>query len=289
MNYDGDQYDAAQYDEQTRTDAQYLEGTGQYDGGPYDGDAASGRRWVIGNQTIRVVGVSLTPTQCTLDVVARAASERRLLRSLDDNAGAYETRERADGTTIARDTAGGSNTFTVRPSARLRPPRIERQWLVDDVSRERTSADTTATRATVSLVGRGTRESVAGYNDADVATWWEFDFAGGTIITPRVANISQGATTTVTLTLSARQAELAETVPAAVAGATTQSVPDGDTFASDTTPDSRQTVTISPPDDATDPAIDAGDYVIDGFESIGTTGEGLRLTLELSSRYEVGA
>jgi len=251
----------------------------------YPAAAAGYTTWVIDDTAIRVTSVRLTPTNLTLEVRAREAEERQLLDTLDDDAGAVDTRERADGTTVGLDRAGGSNTYTVIPPVRLQPPRVSRQWLVDDVSRNRTSVDTRATSSTVSLVATDTRDRETGYADAADSGKWTFDMAGGTIVTQRVADISQGATTTLTLILTDRQAELFETVAAATAGAVVREVPDGQWFSEDTTPAERQTVEITPPSGATDPAIPQGMYVIEGWESEGDDGGAFRVSVEISTRY----
>lgn len=291
--YDGSQYDAATWDAAGDPPTNiYLEGGNQYDAGHWDADSARGAYWVIAGQRIRVVDVVLTPTRLEVEVRARDASARAMLATLDADAGSVDTRERADGTTAGLDTSGDSNTYTVRPSTRLRPPRVERQWLVKRVERDRTSADTQALAGTIEFVAQDTRpRDATNYTDTGAASdEWVFDFqgaaaAGGTLITKRVSNISQGDTTTVTLVLDRYEAEVLETVAAAAAGAVVTDVPDGATFVEDTTPNSRQTVAVTPPSDAADPAIDAGDYVVTGWESQGTS-EALRVTLEID---EVGA
>jgi hypothetical protein len=243
-------------------------------------------RWVINGQSIRVTDVTLTPTTLTLGVRARDAAERSLLDTLDGDAGAYEERARADGTNEAVDTAAGSNTFTVYPRVAMQPPRIAREWLVDDVSRTRTSADTQATTATVTLVATETRTALTGYADAADSDKWTFDFsAGGQIVTNRVTNIDQGETTALTLVLTDVQAELAETVAAATAGAVVREVPDGQWFSEDTTPNSRQTVDITPPSGAADPAISADTYVVETWESVGDDGQAFRWRVEIDTRY----
>jgi len=235
--------------------------------------------WVIDDTAIRVTSVTLTPTTLTLEVRARTADERALLDALDSDAGAVQSRERADGTVAGLDTAAGSNTFEVIPPIRHLPQRATRDWLVDDVSRDRTSADTQATSATVSLVAADTRDAVTGYTET-------FDFsAGGTVVTRRVSGISQGATTSLTITAEPRQAELIETVTAATAGAVVREVPDGQLFTEDTTPNSRQTVDITPPSGAADPAIPQDTYVISNWESRGDDGGAYRITLEIDTRF----
>jgi hypothetical protein len=243
-------------------------------------------QWLIGGQSYRVVGVTLTPTELSLDIRARTQAERAGLDTLDDNAGAVNTRERADGTVDGLDTSGGGNTFEVIPPVRHQPERVTRDWHVDDVSRERTSASTQATRATVALINAATRASVTGYADGADSTAWTFEFAGGTIVTPRVSEIRQQATTALRLVLEPAQAELFETVTAATAGAVTTTVPDGETFARDTTPGDRQTVTITPPSGASDPAIPQGDYVVTGWESEGADGGAYRVRMDIATRYE---
>ena len=242
--------------------------------------------WVVNGQPYRVVETTLTPTELTLGIRAREQAERAGLDTLDDNAGAVGTRERADGTVDGLDTSGGDNTFEVIPPVRHQPERVTRDWHVDDVSRERTSADTQATRATLSLINAATRDSVTGYTDPADSTAWTFEFAGGTIVTPRVSEIRQQATTTLRLVLEPAQAELFETVTAASAGAVTTTVPDGETFARDTTPGDRQTVTITPPSGASDPAIPQGDYVVTGWESEGADGGAYRVRMDIATRYE---
>lgn len=282
--YDGENYDGGDWDVQPATGG-YLENE-PYDGTHWDRDPAFGQTWVVGNTALRVVDVTLTPTRLTLVVRVRSASARDALARLDDNAGSVTERERANGVTDGLDTAGGSNTFTVRPPTQLRPPRIERDWLVEDVERERASADTKATLATVTLLADQTRSVVDGYADSANANSWSFSFTGGTIITDRVSNINQGATTSLQLILSRRQAELFETVTAATAGSVVSVVPDGQNYSRDTTPNSRQTVTIDGPDDADDPAISDGDYVVAGWSVFGSDGGDLRAEIQISSRFE---
>lgn len=242
--------------------------------------------WTLNGTPVRVTSVSLTPTRLELGVVARDVATRDLLDTLDDNAGDVTERQRADGTTDGLDTSGGSNTFPVTPPVQLRPPRIDRDWLVEDVTRDRTSADTRATTATITLVNAETRTPVTGHADPSDASVWTFDMTGGRIVTGRVSGIEQGATTQLRIIMTPAQAELFETVAAATAGAVVTAVPDGETFARDTTPGSRQTVTATPPSGATDPAIPAGEYVIENWESFGADGGTFRVTVQLSSRYE---
>lgn len=285
FTYDGAEYDGGTYDEDLPATSTYLEDN-PYDGAHWDGDPASGQTWLIGDNLLNVYGVTLTPTTLSLDIRARSGAERSALDELDTNAGAVETRERADGTVRGLDTAGGANTYSVRPPTRLRPPRVVRNWLVDDVTRDRTSADTTALEATVSLVAEETR--APGSNYSNTGTGWTFAFSNaGTLVTDRVGQIQQGPTTTIPIVLTPRQAELLETVLAATAGAVVSPVPDGETFSRDTTPTDRQTVTISLPSGVTDAAIDPGDYVVEDWDVTGDDGGAYRMRIEISTRFEV--
>jgi len=124
---------------------------------------------------------------------------------------------------------------------------------------------------------------VALYDDSTAFT---FDFgSAGTIVTPRVSNISQGDTLSFDIILTPDQTELWETLTAASAGAVVRAVPDGETFTEDTTPSDRQTVSITPPSSAADSAIEQGDYVVMGWESRGSDGGAYRLSVEIDSRY----
>lgn len=243
--------------------------------------------WVVAGESLRVTGATLTPTALTLDIRARDATERATLDALDTNAGSLDQRERADGTIAGLDTAGGGNTVTAIPPVSLQPERVTRDWLVDSVSRRRTSASTEATLATLELAAKDTRDAVTTLSETAAANSWTFDFsAGGRIVTDRVHEIEQGETTRVDLILEPAQAELFETVTAATAGAIVRTVPDGETFSEDTTPTSRQTVTVDPPDDAADPALPADTYVVTGWRSEGSDGGKYRVSMDLSTRYE---
>lgn len=244
------------------------------------------KQWVINSQPLRVREVTLTPTELTLEVRARTSAERSLLDTLDANAGAYQDRQLADGTAQARDTSGGSNNFDPIPPIRMQPPRTTRTFFVDNVSRRRTSADTQGIIGTISLVAQDTRSAVTGYTDAVDSSKWEFDFNGGRIVTDRVSTIDQGPTTSVELILTESQAELFETLTAATAGAVVATVPDGESYSRDTTPNNRQTVTITPPSGAADPAIPQGDYVVENWESVGNDGFAFRVRMDISSRYD---
>lgn len=250
------------------------------------GGTAGYAEFVVDGRELRTYSATLTPTTLRLEVRARTDRERLTLERLDANAGAYDQRDRADGTIQGVDTAAGSNTFTVTPPLDLEPERITRDWLVDSVSRRRTSADTKATRATVEFIATDTRAPASTLTETTAANSWEFTFADGRIVTDRVHDIDQGETTTVTLALSPVQAELFETDTPAAAGAVIRGVPDGETFTEDTTPNSRQTVTVDPPDNASSPAITVGDYVVSGWESQGADAGAYRVSMELSSRYE---
>jgi len=116
--YDGQNYDGGHWDEETTPTSMYLADE-SYDRAHWDQDPASGQYWLIDDLRIRVTGVTLTPTNLDLDIRARTNTEQRALEILDSNAGAYDQRERADGTLEALDTAGGGNTFTVRPPTLL--------------------------------------------------------------------------------------------------------------------------------------------------------------------------
>lgn len=242
--------------------------------------------WVVNNEDISVTGVEITPTELRLDVRARDADVRSTLETLDSNAGAFSERELADGTLQYRDTAAGSNTYTVYPPYYMKPPRITRDWLVDNVSRVRTSADTQATEATLTFVPSSSRTDSVSYSDPADSDKWEFDFGSfGQIVTDSVANIDQGETTAIELILDPSQTELIESVATAIAGAFTFEVPDGETFTRDETPSERQTVTITPPSGASDPAIPSGTYVVTEWNSRGADGGGFRVTLQISTRY----
>lgn len=243
--------------------------------------------WVVAGEVLRVVGATLTPTELSIDVRARTQAERDALDTLDAEAGAVDTRERADGTVDGLDRAGGNNTFTVYPPVDLQPPRINREWVVDDVERDRASADTQSTLATVTFVGQETRDPATGLSESGGTDAWTFHFGGfGTIATPAVSGLEQGEVTALTITMTPTQAELFETTAAATAGAVASEVPDGETFTRDTTPNDRQTVTITPPSSASDPTPSAGEYVVTGWESVGSAGGAYRVTVEISSRYE---
>lgn len=293
--YDGSQYDAATWDGAPADPTNhYLEGGNQYSAGHWDADPARGSRWVISppDETparVRVTNVVLRPTRCEVSIRARSAAERDILARLDDDAGEVDTRAYADGRTQGLDTSGGSNTYTLRPSTALRPPRIERDWLVESIERDRTSADTRATAATVEFVAATTRDRDAtSYADGSQAGAWQFDFnapTGGTLYTERVNRIRQGETDTVALFLTRYQAEVLESVAPAVAGATTQATPDGPTVTRDTTPDDRQTVDVTPPASAADPAISAGTYVVAGWTVTGDDAGSKRVELSIDTAY----
>lgn len=262
-------------------------GNGQYDGGQVYDSVAAGSFWVIGTRRVAVREITLTPTTLTLTISLRDAGARRTLRELDEDAGALARRELADGTIEYVDTADGDNTYTVTPSVRHQPPRIERDWLVGDISRDRASADTQAVLGTITLRGKQTRDPAAiGYDDADDADAWEFDFSDGRVVSRRVSAVQQPAgTTSLQIVLSPRQAELVESGAAAVAGAISNTVPDGQAFTRDTTPDDRQTVTVDPPADAADPALKAGTYVVTGWTVDSGSGGGAdRMDLSVATR-----
>lgn len=281
--YDGESYDGASWGVEVAPKSVNIPGS--YDGTHWDADPAQGQTWVIDELQIQVFAVTLRPTELELSVRARTDAAQRLLDRLDSNAGAYEDRTLADGTYQARDTAGGSNTFTVRPSTRLRPPRVTRDWLVDSVSRTRTSTDQQAIEATVTFVAGGTRTPQTGHTDAADTSQWTFAFNGGTVVTASVADIQQGETTTIPIVLTDRQAELVESVTPAIGGAYTFEVPDDETFTRDETPTDRQSVTITSPDSVTNPPLPDGEYVVTGWRSRGSDGAGFRWDMEVSSRY----
>jgi hypothetical protein len=283
----------------------------QYGGATWDGNPASGETWYIGDFPVRVVGVTLTPTQLELDVRARTASERQALRDLDANAADVDRRDRADGTIDHLDTSLGANTFEVQPPNRFKPPRVEREFLVADISRERTSADTRATLGTVLLRPRQARAVQRSTTDADDSTKWTFQFQpkdetqgaqfdgfqyggaslsgtqsgleAGQIVTDRVSQVRQErGTVSLQIVLDPRHAELAETVLVAIAGATSATVPDGEDFSRDTTPRSRQTITVTPPSGASDPTPAQGEFAVFGWQSRGADGGAYRFELTMS-------
>lgn len=248
--------------------------------------ASAQSAWVINGVELRVQSVVLTPTTLRLTVRARSAAARGVLEDLDGNAGAVDERERADGTVAGLDLAGGKNTVAVYPPGEQRPERIPRSWVVDSVGRDRASADTLGTIATVEFTSAATRDPVVGYSDPADSTAWEFDLGGaGRIVTDRVSSIRQDATTSVEVILEPLQAELFETTAAATAGSVVRTVPDGTAFAEDTTPGSRQTVTVTPPS-GEESALPADEYVVDGWESDGRGGGAYRVRMDLSTRYE---
>jgi len=281
MSYGNGQYDGGgQYDSSGP-----ISGNGQYDsGGLWDG-VAQGAFWAVGGYRLPVRGVRLTPTTLTLDVALRTPTARRALREFDDDAGAYQDRSRASGEIEHLDTAGGDNTYTVQPAVKHRPPRVVRDWLVEDVSRDRASADTKAVLGSVTLRGRRTRAEVTGHDDADDSGAWEFDFTGGRVVSRRVSRLRQSVgSTTLQIVLSPRQAELIESVAAATAGAVSNAVPDGQAFTRDTSAGDRQTVTVDPPDGVTDPALSAGTYVVSEWSVDGSDGGAYRMDLSVSTR-----
>lgn len=282
--------------------------TGESPTGDLEG---TGSQFVIGGYQLRVTDVTLTATTLTLGIVARTQRNREILRELDNDAGDFRERARADGTIDGLDTAGGSNTFTVSPPLELRPPRVDREWVVEDVTRERTSADTQALLAEVVFVATEAREPITTYSNFDdfsatgqgktgefrtgsggidasniTTALWEFDFFRGSIFTERVQIQDQAATTTVQVIMTPEQAELFETVTPATAGAVVTPVPDGKTFARDTTPQARQTVRIRPPASAADPALTEDEYVITNWESIGREGDAFRVVFDVTTRFD---
>lgn len=277
MSYGNGQYDGGgQYDTSGP-----ITGNGQYDaGGVWDG-VAQGPYWVVGGYRLPVRGVTLTPTTLTLDIANRGAATRRALREFEADAGALDRRERADGVIQHVDLAGGDNTYRVAPSIRHRPPRVVRDWLVEGVNRDRASADTKAILGSVSLRGKESRAAVAGLADTQGSDDWAFAFESGTLATPRVSNVRQEDDTTLQVILTPRQAELLESVAPATAGSVVNVVPDGQTFTRDTTPDGRQTVTVSPPSGVTDPTPSAGEYVVMSWRSEGADGGAYRVELTI--------
>lgn len=236
--------------------------------------------WVVDGQALRVQAVTATPEGIDLDVVARTGAERSTLQTLRDNAGETQVREKADGTLDVADTVAGGNTYEVIPQVSDIPPRTTRTMHAEDVSIGRLSASQDAVRASISL-SADTRSRVA-YQDATDSSKWTFAFDPGTrLVTNRVHDISEGEGITLRAIFESEQSEGFETTAAAVAGAVVESVPDGEELARDTTPNSRQTVTVTSPDSVSNPPVPDGDYVVTDWEVSGTATEGYTARFDL--------
>jgi hypothetical protein len=236
--------------------------------------------WTIGGQAIETATHTREPNALTLEARVRTAAERATLSDLKDDAGSYTERVRADGVFEARDTVGGSNTVSVSPPAEYAPPREAGDYLVDDVTATRTSADGTAERATVSLVPRESRalETTA---TPSAGGSWSLAFQLATVETDRVASeiTNDGDRVELTLALTPAETDVLEASTGAVGGVVSERLPDADTRVRDVTPNSRQTVTLTPP--AASP-IPAGDYVTIGWrtEAITTARHQTTITLD---------
>lgn len=239
--------------------------------------------WQIGNIQINDPRVTATPEGWSLETRGRTATERSLFETLRDNAGDVEQRERPDGTLEALDTAkqGSSNTYPVFPGSDSEPPRTDRNMLVDSATIEHLSADGQAVTASIDFLAADSRDTVT-YSDSQDTTKWEFDFsAGPRIVTDSVHEIGDSGQITVQTILTAAQTEAFETTAAAVAGAVVEDVPDGDELARDTTPNSRQTVTVTSPTGQSDPPLSDGDYLVTTWESVGVGSGGYVVTFDL--------
>lgn len=247
--------------------------------------ATVGRGWTIDSTPISPTAVTATPDTLELTIPTRTSAVRSLLDTLDANAGEVRQRERADGTLDAMDTAAGANTYTLYANIYSKPPRQGRTVHVEDIARERSGPDGQTITADITLKPTESR-AIDADTEADDTTQWRFDFApGGRIVTNRLAaNINQDReTTTLQLVLTPLQTQTLETSTAAVAGAVSQNVPDGESLDRDTTPNSRQTVTITPPSGASNPPISQGDYLALGWTTTGQGEGGYRVELELTS------
>lgn len=258
----------------------------QYDGAQYDAanwDAP--HPWLIDGVALSPTAVTVTPETIELTVPTRTQSTRDLLDTLDANAGEVRRRNLADGTMQAFDTAAGGNTYTLSPQSRSVPPRTERAVHVDDIAREKSGPSGQTVTADITLVPTATRTRNT-RTDTDDTAQWRFTFsAGGRIVTNRIAAQvnDDRESTTVSLVLTPLQTQTLETNTAAVAGAVSQSVPDGESLDRDTTPNSRQTVTVSPPDTASDPPLESGTYLALGWTTVGRGGGSYRIELELTT------
>jgi hypothetical protein len=258
-----------------------------WDGATYDSavyaSPTAPSSWVVAGRTLVVSSHTREPAALTIDVRVRDETDRQAVADLKADAGEYRDRVLADGTTQARDTVGGSNTVTVRPPARLQPPRIRAEYLVDDVRATRTSPSGDAERATVTLIPRESRPLTSDANGALLGATgrWEVTTALGTIATDRVSSeiTNDGDTVTLTLALTPPETDVLEASAAATEGVVFESLPDETTRTRDTTPRDRQTVALTAP---TASPVASGPYAVSSWatDSVSSARHQVTITLD---------
>jgi hypothetical protein len=241
----------------------------------------SSTNWELDTDLLQVVNHSRQWNQLTLEVRLRSDTARAKLDNLKDDAGSYTERVRADGVYEARDTVGGSNTVSVTPPAGYTPPREAGDFLVDDVTAERTSANGLVERATVTLVPRRSRDLQSNATPSAGGAW-SFEFELDTVETDRVASDirNDGDTVELRLTLTPEETDVLEASASAVGGVVSEALPDEDTRVRDVTPTSRQTVDVTPP---TASPVEAGAYAVVGWTTDAVTSARHQTTITLDA------
>lgn len=228
-----------------------------------DGDAVATPTDEIA--THRLVSLSLrADTSLVTDV----------LRSLRSDEGKLDVRTYDDGGYTAVDRADGDNTFDVTPPVTRLPLRQEGEYHVARYEESLVSQDVGEWDVTVDLQHATNRTDSPSIDESRDADEWSFETRYGTIATDRVsaevAGTGEDGVERVELeaTLTFEQAHVFEAAMARLDAVRVKRVADSTNEPRDDSPDDGNTLDVTPPDDAPDDVVSAGEHVVMGeFES----------------------
>lgn len=246
--------------------------------------------WQLDGKRIGVVtGETRDWEQITLTARADVSTVQNDIRPKMEHAGKYDVLSTSTGGFTAVDDANGQNEVTLSaPKARqdLRPMSY---WHVDDYREEQIDQSGNEYEIEIAAVAAENKNTDGSYSypaETRASDEWEFDFATGRFTTRRVRSDiggqgrDGGRERSLTMLLDRAQTKTVEDNASRLHAVTRRAVPGGSNVAVDTSPDGRNTVTVTPPDGVTD-AFDQGDYVVLGWETELLSDDAYQVTVDL--------
>lgn len=260
------------------------------DGGTYSG--GDGGTWGDHEPTYRLDGDpvpglvserrTFTTTELTFEV---DATRYETLTQYRDTADKYERLSDTDGGFRTVDRAATDGRVTVTPPGRRQPPREEHTAFVGSFSATPRTQRQDAYRVALTFIDARDRTQTATATPTRGSNEWRVALSTGDIVTRRVqynpeATISTAAdTTTLVLILTAAETQLLEQAAAQQDAVSVREVPDGTNTYDDNSSGNRNTVTVTPPDAATE--LPSGAKVIADWTVALRARDAYRVTLTL--------
>lgn len=214
--------------------------------------------------------VSETRDWQTLGLVFRADSTTlsNELKPLKDTADKYEIVPASDGSFSTLDRAATDGVYKLTPPVGRRPPREERDYLVEQYTHRQLGQDGESHEVDVSFVAKSNREpDGTAMDETRSSDEWSFAFRSATVATSRVTpDVNEGTNTAaetvdLTLLLDDVQTKILEESLTRLAAVSVREVPDGTNTVDDDSdgPADANTFAVTTPDGES--PIPDGNYV----------------------------